>query len=401
MGRHDFASLFYPETEKVFLRDYWEKKHWIIARGRDDFYSDLLGVGNLDSLLSLSSFNTPSDQADVRLVKTENGKSVSQRVVFRPDGRLDIFGVYAAVQAGFTLIVNRLEFRWTAIAQLCRNLEAALNHRVSANLYYTPPDSQGFSPHYDTHDVLVLQLAGSKLWRLYHRAQLLPLADADVVVARASLSAPVEEKILNAGDLLYLPRGQVHEALTAGGASLHLTVGIYALCWFHLIQEAVRKAARSSVELREALPPGWFNGSHDRPMNEAKWRALLDQFCATADLARAWESLGNDFLTSSSPPPDGHFASIERAETLALESPVRKRSGIACVSGIVHEQAVISFCGKSVRGPRHLIETFRFIATNGQFLVKDLPGGLSDSAKVVLAKRLVREGLLAIDPEGA
>lgn len=38
---------------------------------------------------------------------------------------------------------------------------------VGANAYLTPPDSQGFAPHYDDIEAFILQIEGKKHWKLY------------------------------------------------------------------------------------------------------------------------------------------------------------------------------------------------------------------------------------------
>ena len=64
---------------------------------------------------------------------------------------------------------------WHPLAVFCRALEEALGHGVQANAYYTPRGSQGFAVHHDTHDVLILQVAGEKRWLLYDPLLELPL----------------------------------------------------------------------------------------------------------------------------------------------------------------------------------------------------------------------------------
>ena len=38
---------------------------------------------------------------------------------------------------------------------------------VGSNAYLTPPNSQGFAPHYDDIEAFILQVEGKKHWRLY------------------------------------------------------------------------------------------------------------------------------------------------------------------------------------------------------------------------------------------
>src|SRR5207244_11533076 len=109
-----------------------------------------------------------------------------------------------------------------AVATLCRDLETGLHCPGNINMYLTPAGAQGFGPHFDDHDVFIVQIEGYKRWRLYESARKLPLKFEDLIVPRERLVGPVEEVRLEPGDLLYLPPGFVHEALPSEQASLPL-----------------------------------------------------------------------------------------------------------------------------------------------------------------------------------
>lgn len=98
---------------------------------------------------------------------------------------------------------------------------------VGANIYLTPPNSQGFAPHYDDIEAFVLQIEGQKEWLLY------PPRSADEVLPRTSspdfreneLGEPLFRHILKPGDMLYFPRGWIHQARTVENQhSLHITL---------------------------------------------------------------------------------------------------------------------------------------------------------------------------------
>ncbi|WP_236595498.1 cupin domain-containing protein, partial [Mycobacterium paraintracellulare] len=59
---------------------------------------------------------------------------------------------------------------------LSHSLEVELNFPTRVNAYVTPPDATGFAPHYDPHDVLVLQIRGSKTWHVSTGAPVPPPA---------------------------------------------------------------------------------------------------------------------------------------------------------------------------------------------------------------------------------
>ena len=109
-------------------------------------------------------------------------------------------------------------------------IEVELNFATKVNAYITPPESQGFVAHYDEHDVLILQIQGSKIWHLYDGADVPPhelRRDEEKSVAIDGLPLPTDLR-LEVGDVLYLPRGRVHAAESNSEPSVHLTVGIHA-----------------------------------------------------------------------------------------------------------------------------------------------------------------------------
>ena len=134
--------------------------------------------------------------------------------------------VLAEWEAGATIVLQALHVSWHPLAVFCRALEEALGHGVQANAYYTPRGSQGFAVHHDTHDVLILQVAGEKRWLLYDPLLELPLKHQRYSAALGEHGEPTDDLVLRAGDSLYLPRGWLHQAETSETDSLHLTVGI-------------------------------------------------------------------------------------------------------------------------------------------------------------------------------
>ena len=61
----------------------------------------------------------------------------------------------------------------------------------------------------------------------------------------------------------------------------------------------------------------------------------------------------------------------------------------------------IGFPGNRVAGPWFLREAYDFLIDCGPFRVRDLPGPIADDARIVLARRLVRAGLLRRVSQGS
>ena len=81
--------------------------------------------------------------------------------------------------------------RWSTSA---RRLRTELGHPVQINAYITPPQNQGFAPHYDVHDVFVLQVAGRKQWTIHAPVVTDPLDNQPWDKRKAEVAARAAER---------------------------------------------------------------------------------------------------------------------------------------------------------------------------------------------------------------
>ena len=141
---------------------------------------------------------------------------------------------------------------------------------MQANAYYTPRGSQGFAVHHDTHDVLVLQVAGEKRWLLYEPLLELPLKHQRYSPALGEHGEPTDDLVLRAGDTLYLPRGWLHQAETSATDSLHLTIGITAHTWLDAREGRARRVrGRARVPARRRGRRGRTASSTSSPSSSS------------------------------------------------------------------------------------------------------------------------------------
>lgn len=98
---------------------------------------------------------------------------------------------------------------------------------VGANIYLTPQNSQGFAPHYDDIEAFVLQIEGQKEWLLYaprSEHEKLP-RESSGNLQEDELGELMFQQVLSPGDMLYFPRGWIHQARTVENKhSLHITL---------------------------------------------------------------------------------------------------------------------------------------------------------------------------------
>ena len=107
--------------------------------------------------------------------------------------------------------------------------------------------------------MFILQAEGSKVWRIYNSSPYLALGEDDQPGIVENLPAPEQELCLEAGDLLYIPRGCMHEVLTADAPSLHISIGTKLFTWADLITHALTSVSKHFVPFHRALPVGFLN----------------------------------------------------------------------------------------------------------------------------------------------
>src|ERR687889_1536081 len=130
-----------------------------------------LSLDDADRLLTASALRTPT----VRVV--EDGSVLPSSAYTRSatlagaalSGLVDGRKVLALFGEGATVVLQGLHRYWPPLTELVRGLELALGHPCQANAYLTPPGSQGFARHSDTHDVFVFQTHGRKQWTIVDR----------------------------------------------------------------------------------------------------------------------------------------------------------------------------------------------------------------------------------------
>ncbi len=393
----DFDRLIYPVGQNTFLSEYWQQRPLIISREQTDYYRKLFSMHDFDSVIQFSEPKFPEIQL------SNKGKSTPWSYI--KDGRSGshcIIQLYNEYYNGNTIILRGLRDWWKPVSLLCRNLGYFFSHHVHANAYLTPKNSQGFRAHFDTHEVLIVQVEGSKVWRIYDTFQSLPLPLVKQVPERKQkipqdkLGEPLHEFVLNAGDLLYIPSGYAHEASTSQSSSLHLSVGINTYRWIDLLSTALTEVSAKNVAFRKALPVGFLRRSETIASLKYQFEELLELLSSSASIDDASDRLIQRAIEDVPPLPDGHFTQIDNISGINLDTVVKKRRGIICRIVREEDSVSIQFPGNTITAPKHTELAFYFIADSEEFPVRDIPDCITDEGKLTLVHRLVREGLLTI-----
>lgn len=387
---YTFEKLIAPTSLKTFFSEYWERKPLLVHRDDPKYFGDLLSLPALDRVLTTQTLTR--DSAFI----ANAAKQVAPEDFTFPDGVIDTARLYQQFADGGTIVFNQLQSYVPGLMALCRSLERDLSTRFQTNIYMTPKAAQGFPTHYDSHDVFICQVHGVKHWLLYNTPIELPFRGQPFRRDETPKGEVTAEFDMHPGDMLYLPRGTMHDAQTREGETLHITLGALQTTWTELLLEAVAKLAVSDVDFRRSLPPGYAESSFDRSKARATFKSLLTRAVEQADFDAALDHFAEDLVGSRTALLEGQMEQVLRLGDITVESRAGARPNLIYRHSVQDGQLVISCYGAEMRLPEHAAEPTHFALRTADFEIADLPGDLDDAGKVVLIKRLVREGMVKV-----
>jgi hypothetical protein len=328
-----FQAIVDPISLDEFYEEYWEKKPLLVRAKKNKNRFD--GLLSLESIKKISKKHPLYYGRDLNVTKYQkDAHGVKRRVTLDklPEDEKD---------EATGILVNRAEL-WSdygngcTIRMLCPHkqddsvhallstLELELKCMVGANAYLTPPNAaQGFAPHYDDIEAFCLQLQGSKRWKVYEPTIKLPrVSSEDFTTEDLKEMEPVMDITLEQGDLLYMPRGYIHQACTLKHNeehSLHLTVSaMQQWAWCDLMDmvmpEALAEAIHSETNssLRQGLPRGFLD-----------YMGAMHDSSVAPNLPESMQKAGNDDSEEGRGETKMEKAKTRRQEKFRLEAKKR------------------------------------------------------------------------------
>jgi hypothetical protein len=221
---------------------------------------------------------------DVRLIKDGENlseKSITELISTEKSGmvrRIDVKKILREFEAGSTINITAIHALDERLYDFCIDLAEETGSTAQINAYYSPPNAQGFNTHFDNHDVIILQLFGTKKWNIAPPTFENPLGEHQY------FDFPIPNKFSDSfklipGDVLYLPRGYWHMAQTQSDPSLHLTVGLYYRTCIDLIGDAT-KLLKNHSEMRSKLPR-YLDGEDLSEKLSIEIKRILESFLHT------------------------------------------------------------------------------------------------------------------------
>ncbi|TDH68665.1 hypothetical protein CCR75_004921 [Bremia lactucae] len=310
-----FTWLLYPVTPEEFYSKYWEQRPLVIKRNYASYYDGWFSKDEVDRILKT---HTLEYGTDLDVTKYVDGT----RHTLNPAGTATAKQVWKHFDEGCSVRLLCPQKFSDNVWKLLTTLEDEWGCMAGANSYLTPQGTQGFAPHFDDIEAFLLQTEGSKHWKIYQ-----PSNDSHTLPRYPSgnftpdeLSKPTLEVDLEEGDLLYFPRGFIHEARAhTEKHSLHLTVSTgqqNSMGNFLevLLPQALASAINTNVDLRRSLPRDYLEymgvmhsdrqGDSDRQAFADKLKNALKMVLGNAMgmLDAASDQMAKNFLMDRLPP---------------------------------------------------------------------------------------------------
>jgi len=360
-----------------------QRVHHVAAADANGF-ADLLSLDDVDDIVASTGMRAPAFRL-VRDGATLPRAAVTRRarIGSRPvDDLVDVAAVHREFAAGATIVLQGLHRSWGPVTALCRSLETSLTHPVQANAYLTPPISQGLHVHADPHDVFAVQTYGVKRW----------------VVHPEGAAHPLDVE-LHPGDVLYLPAGTRHAAQTVQRPSLHLTIGVRTLRLRDVARRVV-EVALSDPALDTPLPPGWAEDPELLATQLVHRLADVGRELAAVEppqAATAIQDAADDFWGNRPPSLTGGLRDTLEVHHLDDATLLRRRANVTCRLRADGDQLDVLLGDRRLSMPGPLEPVLRRMAQAESFAPKELDDLIDEPSRLVLCRRLVREGLLTMD----
>lgn len=402
-------KLLEPCLPEEFLASSWGRSYAHV-RGWPGKFSHLLPWEQLNRILGQHRLDFPR----LRLVR--DGQSVASNVYLRhvTSGRrrtqiprLIPVQLTEQLRGGATLVLDAVDELYEPLEALAEELERFFREHVQINAYAGWRTSRGFDLHWDDHDVFILQVAGRKRWSVYGATRPFPLA-ADIEPNQKPAGEPLWDATLEAGDLLYIPRGWWHVAFPLDEPTLHLTVGIHNRTGLDLLRWLTERM-RASEDFRMDLPR--FASAQERAMRMERLReALLAEWDGADDADELLERYYSDIDATASSRARFSLPWSATPEVLPASTDVRVRLTAPRPLDLKIERepqqpegaGIIEFAchGKRWRFAADAMSILRPLATANSRSVRELCEASADSIDEARARtflgELILHGLLAI-----
>lgn len=386
----NFAQIIHPISVEEFFNDYYEKKPLYIARNNSKYYESFLSMSEIDSYLQLKQTFSPN------VKMAFEGKEVSPLLFCDNDNDVAPFKanpqkMLALFKQGYTIKYDKLHQTYPPLAQKVSFLENEIGLKIRTSLYVTPENSQGYGVHTDRHDVLALQLNGTKIWKVKLSEEILP-SKYDGKVLPTNWEDGAQEIHLKAGDFFYCPRGLAHDVYTKDESSIHYTLGFQPIYGYKAM-EYLNELAYENAFFRKALPNKLYSESQ-REKFEKEFKEEFKRFIDGLDIHALLEKKSKESISSLLDFSDNRFLSQfyqpNTTDIFTINQNISWQLSLTKVSCRIEINGAISDF------PFLLKDFLSSLNEKKEFSILDMETEMNDKQKLKIIKRLLKLKLIEV-----
>ncbi len=224
-------EFFSDEFKVKFFEDNFGK-NYLYKPGIVVNYKNIMNLDILNRMLSIKNiwnnknFIMALDRKPINFIDFSSNNLDMSGNILRPE----INKVQYLVSKGASIILNDIERYNSDLSSIASFFQKITQGRCQGNLYFSMESHQALGPHCDDHDVFAIHFEGEKIWNIYENIEQSPINhpafkySADERIKKAGRI--IEQVTLKPGDLLYIPRGQYHDALASKDGAIHIAFGL-------------------------------------------------------------------------------------------------------------------------------------------------------------------------------
>jgi ribosomal protein L16 Arg81 hydroxylase len=254
----NIAEFINTISEIKFFTSIWQKKSYVFSNKKllknfnfdiNDFYK-IIDFSNLEfpDLVCLNKHG----QVIVTDYTNITPEGISNKIVPRK--------VYNTLNQFNTIRIRGVDKYNLEIKKFKNKIEKIFNTKITINGYLSGANNMGINPHYDTHDIFIIQLHGSKKWELGNVSNITPTQNFRPDMYDKEKFTVNKNVTLKYRDMLYLPKGMWHQTKT-DDVSFHLSVGIHVKNASDIIHEMAEYLLNNNSLFRQSLIPS-LKGKH-------------------------------------------------------------------------------------------------------------------------------------------
>ncbi len=219
------------EFENNFYKNFFGKKYLHKKKLIKNF-NDIVSLEILDDMLSKTNIWNKHNFLMMLNKKQINYNEFSSMSIdiSGNTNRPNVNKVQKLVSKGASIILNDIEKYNSNLLKIADELQTLTNGRCQGNLYFSMASHQAFGPHFDLHDVFAIHFEGEKVWNIYENIEDAPINHPAFIISSEErvqrAGKLIDQVTLKPGDLLYIPRGQYHDALASENGAIHVAFGL-------------------------------------------------------------------------------------------------------------------------------------------------------------------------------